>query len=329
MDILAGLESDGVRQQSLHATAGALRDQVFGPRVFVRGVVEVSNYCRQNCHYCGMRRENRELARYRLELDRLAELILEQRPAILTDIDLQAGEDPVAVRDIVIPLVKLIRQHTNLGVTLCLGTLAPAEYDALRESGAEYYVLKLETTDPAHYAALEAPGTLAGRLAAIRHLAATGWKVSSGIIAGLPGQTLAQLGAALALLHELPLAGSSVSPFIAGAQTPLAGQPTGGLELTLNFLALLRHQNPHWIIPAVSALRSVGRDGYVRALQAGANLATINLTPPAYRERYPIYKRDRNIMLEQGVREAIDQAGLQPSPVGVSEFLRTRAAAVA
>ena len=325
MDILAGLDSQGAVQQSLHAQAGALRAQVFGSRVFVRGVVEVSNICRQNCHYCAMRRDNRELKRYRLGLDELAELIVHHRPAAMTDIDIQAGEDPVAVREIVIPLVKLIRQHTSLGITLCLGTLAHADYDALRQSGAEYYVLKLETADAAHYAAIEAPGTLADRLAAIRYLAATGWQVSSGIIAGLPGQTLSQIVAALTLLHELPLAGSSVSPFIAGSQTPFAGATNGSLDLALNCLALMRLENPHWIIPAVSALRLVGSDGYVRALRAGANLTTINLTPPDYRERYPIYKHDRFVMLEQVVLESIARAGLQPSPVGVSEFLGKRA----
>src|SRR6185369_9623713 len=120
---------------SLHKQARALRDEVFGRRVFVRGVVEVSSYCRQNCLYCAMRRDNHVLERYRLAADELAELIIHHRPAAITDIDIQAGEDPVAVREVVLPLVRELRRRTDLGITLCLGTLSPDEYDQLREAG--------------------------------------------------------------------------------------------------------------------------------------------------------------------------------------------------
>src|SRR5581483_812159 len=114
---------------SLHEEARAKRDEVFGRRVFVRGVVEVSSYCRENCRYCGMRRDNRALKRYRLAADELAEQIIHRRPAAITDIDIQAGEDPVAVREVVLPLVRELRRRTNLGITLCLGTLSAREYD--------------------------------------------------------------------------------------------------------------------------------------------------------------------------------------------------------
>src|SRR6266478_6506350 len=156
-------DADGA-QQAFHARAAAARDAVFGRRVFVRGVVEVSNYCRQNCHYCAMRRDNHDLTRYRLAADKLADLIIHHRPASITDIDIQAGEDPVAVREVVLPLVRELHRHTNLGVTLCLGTLAPPEYDQLREAGGHYYVLKIETGDAQHYRFIEAPGSLAQRI---------------------------------------------------------------------------------------------------------------------------------------------------------------------
>src|SRR5664280_3253817 len=174
---------------SLHDRARAVRDDVFGRRVFVRGVVEVSSYCRQNCAYCAMRHDNLMLDRYRLAAEELAELIIHHRPASITDIDIQAGEDPVAVREVVLPLVRELRQRTNLGITLCLGTLSAREYDELREAGGDYYVLKIETGDTEHYRFIEAPGTLAQRVDAIRYLAGSGWKVSSGLIIGLPGQT--------------------------------------------------------------------------------------------------------------------------------------------
>jgi biotin synthase len=312
-------------QQALQARAAATRDATFGRRVFVRGVVEVSNYCRQNCHYCAMRRDNRQLARYRLAAEELAELIIHHRPASITDIDIQAGEDPVAVRQVVLPLVRELERHTNLGITLCLGTLSPRDYDELRDAGAHYYILKIETGDAKHYRLLEAPGTLAERVEAIRYLARTGWKVSSGLIAGLPGQTEEHILQSLQLLTELPLAGCSVSPFVAGEQTPLAGQPDGPIDLVLNCVAWMRLASPHWIIPAVSAMKLVSENGYVRALQAGANLATINLTPRSVRADYPIYKRARVIMDEERVLSAIDQAGCQPSRISIVQHLRHNA----
>jgi len=317
-----GLNGDDGAQEAFHSRASAARDAVFGRRVFVRGVVEVSNYCRQNCHYCAMRRDNHDLARYRLAADELADLIIHHRPASITDIDIQAGEDPVAVREVVLPLMRELRRHTDLGITLCLGTLTPHEYDELREAGGDYYVLKIETGDPQHYRYIEAPGTLAQRIEAIRYLARTGWKVSSGLIVGLPNQTDEQLAQSLQLLTTLPLAGGSVSPFVSGEQTPFSSASNGCIEQTLNCLAWMRLSMPHWLIPAVSAMKLVSANGYVRAFQAGANLATVNFTPHNIRANYPIYKRDRIIMDEERVLSAIDQAGCQPSAISVAEHLR-------
>lgn len=311
-------------QSLLHTRARALRDKMFGRRVFVRGVIEVSSFCRQNCCYCAMRRDNALLDRFRLSAANLAELIIHHRPSIITDIDIQAGEDPVAVREVVLPLVRELRRHTDLGITLCLGTLSPFEYDQLRAAGGDYYVIKIETGNAEHYQAVHAPGTLAKRLSAIRYLASTGWKVSSGFIVGLPGQNSEHVKETLALLTELPLAGCSVSPFIAGVQTPFAGAPCGDIESTLDCVAQMRLAAPHWIIPAVSAMRLVSNDGYVRAFNAGANLATINLTPRDAQAKYPIYKRDRFIMDEERVLSAIAAAGCEPSQVGISEYLRSK-----
>ena len=258
----------------------------------------------------------------------VADLIIHHRPASITDIDIQAGEDPVAVREVVLPLVRELRRHTDLGITLCLGTLTSRQYDELRDAGGEYYVLKIETGNAKHYRLLEAPGTLAPR---------DGGDPLSGPH-GLEGFLRADRRTAradarsisresLQLLTELPLAGCSVSPFVAGEQTPLEGKLDGSIELTLDCVAWMRLASPHWIIPAVSAMKLVSENGYVRAFQAGANLATINLTPRNVRGDYPIYKRDRVIMDEELVLSAIEQAGCQPSRVGVAEHLRSGAAA--
>lgn len=306
----------------LLAQAGAVRDRVFGSNVFVRGVVEVSNYCRQNCDYCGMRRDNRDLHRFRIELETLRDLVRHGIPDLVTDLNIQAGEDAVGVREVVLPLIETIRRETNLGVSVCLGTLDPKLYDELRQAGAAYYIIKVETGNANHYRAIHAPGTFEKRLEAIRHLAATGWGVSSGFIVGLPGQTEAHIAETIDLLSQLPLAGSSVSPFIAGEQTPLRGRPSGGLEATLDALARLRLRNPTHVIPAVSAMNLVGEKGYVRALRAGANLATINLTPDEIRSDYVLYKRERVIMHEQRVRAAIEEAGCSVGVQGLARTLR-------
>lgn len=308
--------------------AEAITRQQFGRKVFVRGVVEVSNFCRENCTYCGMRRDNRNLARFRASHEELAELILHHRPACMTDLNIQAGEDPIAAREIVVPLVRTLRRETRLGISVCLGTLPESLYQQLQSAGAALYIMKFETADPDLYRRIEAPGSLAERIQHIRHLAATGWHVSSGFIAGLPGETPSILRSNLDLAAALPLAGCSVSPFIPGETTPLGNENPANLESTLECMARLRLAHPEWFIPAVSALNLTG-DGsaYIRGLQAGANLCTINLTPPKIRSDYILYKRSRTIMDEHRILDAIAAAGLEPSPASLLESIRTRTVA--
>jgi biotin synthase len=268
-----------------------------------------------------MRRDNRQLVRGRIPYESLLELILERRPSCLTDLNLQAGEDPRAVREIALPLLRELKAHTNLGLSVGLGSLDPALCDELREAGASFYVLKFETANPALYGSLQAPHSLNARLAAIRYLAASGWQVSSGFMSGLPGETLADVEAAFSLADELPLAGVSVSPFIPGQGTPLAGSASGNIENALNILALLRLRHPERIIPAVSAFGIRESSGYNRTLRAGANLATINLTPASWQERYPIYDSKRWILNEEKLLRALESAGRQPSPTSLHDYL--------
>ncbi|MSU59269.1 MAG: radical SAM protein [Pedosphaera sp.] len=276
-----------------------------------------------------MRRDNRALHRYRAQHEQLAELLIEHRPASVTDVNIQAGEDPVAVRKIVLPLIRTLRRETSLGISVCLGSLTPELYAELFAAGASIYIMKFEVGDAASYERLEAPGTLTERLRHIRHLAANGWKVSSGFIAGLRGQTAADLAQNLRLADELPLHGCSVSPFVPGENTPLAGDPTSNANWTLNCMAALRLMRPDWVIPAVSALNLAVDDGYRRGLRAGANLTTMNLTPTDLREDYVIYKRERFIMTEERVLNAIAAEGLTPSRQSLADFYRGAAREVA
>jgi biotin synthase len=318
------LNAGGSRQVSLHESAAAATRTEFGRNVFVRAVVEVSNFCRENCSYCGMRRDNRALHRFRARHEQIAELLIHHRPASVTDINIQSGEDPVVVREVVLPLLETLRRETSLGVSLCLGTLTPQLYDALQQAGAALYIMKFEAGDAARYSAIHAPGTLAERLRHIRMLAARGWFVSSGLIAGMPGQTVRDLAADLELARSLPLHGCSLSPFIPGDDTPLAGEPAASPDLTFNGMAVMRLLRPQWVIPAVSALNLVEGDGYRRGLRAGANLVTINLTPDGMRGDYIIYKRNRFIMTEERVLAAIDAEGLVPSRRGLADYYRAQ-----
>lgn len=322
---LEDLTASGRTQEELHARAQAAVREEFGRTVFVRGVIEISNFCRQNCSYCGMRRDNKELRRFRAEPDILADLILQHRPASMTDLNIQAGEDPVAIREVVLPLLRRLRSETDLGLSVCLGSLPVRVYDSLREAGASIYILKFETGDPGLYRQLQCPGLFEDRLAAIRYLAGSGWNVSSGFIAGLPGQGEQELLSNFHLAWNLPLSGCSVSPFIPGDETPLASAQPAPLDLTLNSMAALRLMRPDWVIPAVSALNLSGaNDGYRRGLRTGANLATINLTPDPVRGDYLLYKRDRVIMNEEKILSAIEAEGLVPGKMSLQAWYQNR-----
>ena len=318
------LAATGRAQDVLHALAAGVTRNIFGNQIFVRAVVEVSNFCRENCAYCGMRRDNRSLARFRARAEQIASLLIEHRPASVTDINIQTGEDPVAVREVVLPLIQTLRRETSLGISVCLGTLSPDLYAELQSAGAGIFIIKFESGDAAQYERLEAPGTLAERLRHIRLLAETNWHVSSGFIAGLPGQTPRDLLKNLELARSLPLSGCSVSPFIPGEATPLAKQPTANSDWTFNCVSALRLMRPDWVIPAVSAFSLAAQDGYRHGLRAGANLVTMNLTPTEQRDDYVIYKRDRFIMTEERVLAAISEEGLVPSKTGLVDFYRDR-----
>jgi len=178
----------GSSQEVLHERAAVSAVEKFGRRVFVRGVVEISNFCRENCVYCGMRRDNGSLERARAQHDDIAELLIHQHPPAMTDVNIQTGEDPVAAREVVLPLLRTLRRETNLGLSVCLGTLDAEIYQELKAAGATVYIMKFETADAADYEHWQAPGKLDERLRHIRLLAAEGWNVSSGFIPGMPGQ---------------------------------------------------------------------------------------------------------------------------------------------
>jgi biotin synthase len=230
----------------------------------------------------------------------------------------------------VLPLIKILRRETDLGISVCLGSLSHSLYAELKNAGASIYIIKFEIGDPIRYAEMQAPGKFEERIANIRHLSETGWRVSSGFISGLPGQTPEDFLQNLSLANTLPLDGCSVSPFIPGDESPLAAAPMGDIDFTLNSMAAMRLMRRDWVIPSVSALNlAQPGDGYRRGLRTGANLVTINLTPSEVRENYLLYKRDRFIMTEERILSAIAAEGLEASTQSLVDFYGPEKAASA
>ena len=271
--------------------ARAARRAVYGDDVFIRGLIEVSSHCRNDCRYCGLRRSNRSAARYRLAPDAILACCAEGYRLGFRTFVLQGGEDPALTDAVVCDLVRAIKAaHPDCAVTLSLGERSRASYQALHDAGADRYLLRHETADAAHYARLHpAELTLAHRLACLRDLAELGYQVGCGFMVGSPGQTPATLAADLKLVEELRPAMCGIGPFIPHHATPFAEEPTGPVDLTCYLLSLLRLIEPRLLLPATTALATCDTRGRERGMLAGANVVMPNLSPTDAREKYELY----------------------------------------
>lgn len=284
----------------LFAAADRVRARWVGDEVWLRGLIEISSYCRRNCFYCGLRRGNINAARYRLTPEDILNCVRQVKAAGLGTVVLQAGEDGGFGLERLLELVARIKQETGLAVTLSLGELEPAAYAALKEAGADRYLLRFETSNPAIYAALHPEGTLENRLECLRQLKSLGFETGSGFLIGLPGQSLADIAADIRLLKELDIDMIGVGPFIACPDTPLALAANGSVELTLKVMAIIRLLTRDTNLPATTALGVLAPAARNRALQAGCNVLMPVFTPSAAAENYLIYpgKAARRSQLE-------------------------------
>jgi biotin synthase len=283
----------GHEQIELFRKASSLRDELLGQKCFIRAVVEITNLCRVNCEYCEMRRDNRSLDRYTMEPHELMTIAKQVASENIPTIFIQGGEAPQTT-DIVIAALPEIK-NIGLSVILCLGNKTKDEYLRLREAGADGYILKVETSDAELHRRLRY-SNLSERLACVEALLGMGYHVGTGLICGLPGQTIDSIVDDLYYLGEYPFSMCSVSPFIPSTNTPLASAHPGDIALTLNIISILRLLHPTGMIPSVSALEKLEKDGQVRGLRAGANVVTVNFSPSQYRELYRIYTKDRFIV---------------------------------
>lgn len=286
-EIERALESDDA--SALLADADRLRGAVCGDVVHRRGLIEFSNHCARNCTYCGLRRDNRSLKRYRMSGDEVVECARRADRLGYGTVVLQSGEDPGVSTDELARWVERIKRQTRLAVTLSVGEKTLDEYRRLRQAGADRYLIRFETSDRLLYARLKPESRLQERLEKIYWLKSLGYQTGSGCMIGLPGQTVATLVQDLLLLEQLDLDMVGVGPFIPHPQTPLASERPGTIEMTLRVVALVRLVTKRTHVPATTATGSIAPDGRQRALRCGANVIMPNVTPQTYRRHYEIY----------------------------------------
>ncbi|MDI6850506.1 MAG: [FeFe] hydrogenase H-cluster radical SAM maturase HydE [bacterium] len=290
----------------LFSEAGRIREEVFGKSVFMRGVIEFSNYCRDNCFYCGLRCENRKLKRYRIPLEKVLQLAEIGYLEGLRTIVLQSGNDYFYKKNEISKLISEILSHVNVVITLSLGERSYEELAEWRKAGAERYLIKVETFSPELYKRYRPERILEERIKMIYWLKELGYEAGSGIIVGLPGQSIEGLAMDLMRLTELELDMIAVGPFIPHPDTPLGNYPAGSPLITLRCIAILRILNPYANIPSTSALASINDysefsetlkdllgltflDWRAAGLVAGANVLMPSITPTDVRALYNIY----------------------------------------
>ena len=276
----------------LRARAAAMRDRECGRRMVLRALIEFSSACGNDCKYCGLRAGNGGAERYRLERDEiLASARLAQKRGIKT-IVLQSGEDNRSAEWIADAL-RGIKEIDDFAITLSVGEREREDYALWKEAGADRFLLRVETTDPALYAAIHEKRTVDTRLRCLTDLRELGYQVGSGVMVGFPGQTLAHLARDIAFFGTADFDMIGIGPFIPHPDTPFRNAPAGSVGLTLNAVAVTRLVVKNSWLPATTALGSMDRDYRVDALKAGANVVMPNYTPASEKRKYEIYPGKR------------------------------------
>ena len=282
--------SDPVATEELFAEARRVRDEVYGRRVFMRGLIEITNHCKNNCLYCGIRRDAR-VQRYRLTQEQILACCQEGHRLGFRTFVLQGGEDGWYTDDMLCGIVEEIkRRFPDCAVTLSMGERGRDSFRRLREAGADRYLLRHETADREHYGRLHpAEMSFDHRMQCLQDLRDLGFQVGAGFMVGSPHQTLETLKKDLQFIETFRPEMVGIGPFIPAAGTPFEHMPAGSVELTIRLLAIIRILHPHVLLPATSALGTMHPQGRERAVNAGANVVMPNLSPQDTRALYAIY----------------------------------------
>ncbi|MCH5291842.1 MAG: [FeFe] hydrogenase H-cluster radical SAM maturase HydE [Treponema sp.] len=268
-----------------------VRRKKYGTDVFIRGLIEFSNHCKNDCYYCGIRKSNSQCTRYRLSAEEIISCVHEGYSLGFRTFVLQSGEDPFFTDDVLCPIISGIKNaHPDCAITLSLGERNLQSYRALFNAGADRYLLRHETASAEHYKKLH-PATMSfsHRIECLHMLRETGYAVGVGFMVGSPFQTAAELARDLKFIETFQPEMCGIGPFIPHHNTPFAREESGSVELTCFLLSLVRLIKPNVLLPATTALGTLAPNGRELGILSGANVIMPNLSPVGVRKKYELY----------------------------------------
>ena len=275
----------------LSSLAVAERKKYYSNTVFIRGLIEISNICKNNCLYCGIRRDNYDCERYRLTKEDILSCCDEGYALGFRTFVLQGGEDAYFTDDVVCDIIKSIKKrYPDCAITLSLGERAYESYKRLYDAGADRYLLRHETADEEHYSKLH-PSAMSfkSRMNALADLKEIGFQVGCGFMVNSPYQTSQTLAKDLKFIEEFKPQMCGIGPFIPHKATPFANESAGGVDFTCYLLSIIRLISPKILLPATTALGSIEENGREKGILAGANVVMPNLSPYENRKKYELY----------------------------------------
>lgn len=271
--------------------AVAERKKYYSNSVYIRGLIEISNICKNNCLYCGIRRENSDCQRYRLAKEEILDCCREGYGLGFRTFVMQGGEDGFFTDDYLCALISEIKEKYNdCAITLSLGERSYESYKRLYEAGADRYLLRHETADEEHYAKLHPENmSYKTRIECLYNLKEIGYQVGCGFMVGSPYQTSENIARDLKFIEEFKPHMCGIGPFIPHKATPFKNEPAGTLELTCYLLSIIRIIAPKILLPATTALGSIDENGREKGILSGANVVMPNLSPYEKRQKYELY----------------------------------------
>lgn len=267
------------------------RKSIYGNKIFVRGLIEISNICKNDCYYCGIRRSNKNCQRYRLSEEEILACCKDGESLGFKTFVLQGGEDAFFTDEFLTDLIKKIKnRHKGCAVTLSLGERSRKSYELLKEAGADRYLLRHETADKAHYEKLHPKKmSFENRMNCLKTLKELGYQVGCGFMVGSPYQTAETIAKDLKFIEEFKPDMCGIGPFIPHKDTPFADKTAGTLEMTCYLLSIIRLIKPNILLPSTTALGTINEKGREIGILAGANVVMPNLSPVSVRKKYELY----------------------------------------
>ena len=278
-------------KQGLLERAREVADRQYGKEIYIRGLIEFSNYCKNDCYYCGIRRSNLEAQRYRLSLDQILQCCKTGYELGFRTFVLQGGEDGYYTDDRMVEIIECIRGfYPACAITISFGEKSRETYQKYYDAGANRYLLRHETANAEHYARLHPePMKLSSRMQCLRELKEIGFQVGCGFMVGSPYQTVDHIVEDLNFIYLFQPDMVGIGPYLPHSQTPFADKEKGSFELTLALLAVVRLMKPNMLLPSTTALGTISPTGREQGILAGGNVVMPNLSPVEERSKYTLY----------------------------------------